>query len=359
MRRVLGVTLVLMVLLSVQAAYAGPSDYDLFFDKVKLRPGLKCDIHVKVFVNEENPLLGETVFAVPGGGYTAQSWDEYAEALFADPHTRTQVSQVVALDLPGRGYSTELIGIPFGEVLVDDDAAAILAALDCLHASGIYPSEILGQCSGALEIQMAQERLLEGGSSLFQEYGISRAVLLSPSLPAAIGWHMEDAAHGFVWFLVSDAELGWHFNIPPEIYLGLFFSNLWGELSPDAPTAEEIDARGYRALWPLFWALQIFGETDLTAYPEQPFFPRPEVSPGIFGLQSGTLLHVVSYVDDPIILASQATELFGYLVGDDTLLSTNTVIDARDHVHDRVHNLHISNPSVIIKAMRKSGALVW
>jgi pimeloyl-ACP methyl ester carboxylesterase len=357
-RRVLGVTLVVMVLLSVQAAYAGSSDYDLFFDRVKLRPGLKCDIHMKVFVNEDNPVLGETVLAVPGGGYTAQSWDEYAEALFADPHTRTQVSQVVALDLPGRGYSQGLIGIPFGEVLVDDDAAAILAALDCLRGEGIYPGEILGQCSGALEIQMAQERLVQGGSSLFQEYGISRAVLLSPSLPAAIWWHMEDAAHGFVWFLVSDSELGWHFNIPAEMYLALFFSNLSGELSPDAPAAEEIDARGYRSLWPLFWALQIFGETDLTAYPEQPFFLRPEVSPGIFGLQSGTVLHVVSYVDDPIVLASQATELFGYLVGDPSL-STNTVIDARDHVHDRVHNLHISNPSVIIKAMRKSGALVW
>jgi len=348
--------------LSVQAAFAESSDYDLFFDKVKLRPGLKCDIHVKVFVNEEDPLAGETVFAVTGWGHSAATWDQYAEALFTDPHTRAEISQVVAVDLPGHGQSSLPTGIPFGELLLDDYVAAIVATLDGIEGVGIYPSEIVGHSQGGLLIQMLQEQLVQGGSSLFEEYGISRAVLLAAALPAPLEWHFLDMSWPyFLAFLVpADPVLGWHFDVPAWMWPYFFFINLDQVPSPDAPTPEEIETRGYRAPAPLFAAMQMGGLVDpVPGYPEpQPYFPRPEVSPGIFGLQSGTLLHVVTYVDDPGVFPSDGMALFDYLVGDPSL-STNTIVDARDHVHDRVHDLHISNPSVIIKAMRKDGALVW
>jgi pimeloyl-ACP methyl ester carboxylesterase len=365
-RRVLGVTLVVMVLLSVQAAYAwGPpfppppaDDYDLFFDEVELRPDVTTDIHVKVFVNDEQTWFGKTVFAIPGGGHTAQSWDQYAEAVFTHPFKGPTTARLVAIDPPGRGESTGPAGISFGELLLDDDVTAVLATLDRLKGQGIRPSEIIGHCSGGLTIQMAQERLMQSGSSLFREYGISRAVLLSPSVPAPLPWHWEDAAEAFYPFLApAGPPLGWHFDVPAWAYIPYFFS--WGEeVSPDAPSPEEIDARGYRALWPLFWVLQIFGETSPTGYPDQPFFPRPEVSPGIFGLQSGTLLHVVTYVNDLLILPSQGTEQFDYLVCC-PWWSRNTVVEAEGGVNDRVHALYISNPSVIIEAMSEYGWFLW
>ncbi|UCC68022.1 MAG: hypothetical protein JSV79_13080 [Armatimonadota bacterium] len=369
MRRAFGVTVVLMLLLSVQAAYAGgppfptppADDYDLFFDQVELRPGVTIDIHVKVFVNDQQPRppFGKTVFAIPGGGHTAQSWDQYAEALFTHPFKGPATARLVALDPPGRGHSTGLTGIYFSELMVDDDVTAILATLDRLQGHGIYPSEIIGQCSGALQVQMAQERLVESGSSLFQEYGISRAVLLSPAIPAPIAWHWIDFAEPFLPFRVSDEELSWHFNVPAEAYLAYFFTNFHGQLSPDAPSPAEFDARGYRALWPVFWVWQIFGETSpMPGYPEQPPIPRPEVSPGIFGLQSGTLLHTVSYVDDVLVFPFQSTELFDYLV-DCPWWSRNTVVQAEGGVNDRIHDLHISNPSVIIEAMSEEGWFLW
>jgi pimeloyl-ACP methyl ester carboxylesterase len=366
MRRAFGVTVVLMLLLWAQAAYAGGppfptppmDDYDLFFDQVELRPGVTADIHVKVFVNDQQPRpwFGKTVFAIPGGGHTAQSWDQYAEAVFTHPFKGPTTGRLVAIDPPGRGQSTGPAGMSFGELLLDDEVTAILETLDRLQDHGIYPSEIIGHCSGGLTIQMAQDRLVQGGSSLFQEYGISRAVLLSPAVPAPIAWHWADGADAFMPFLMlAEPPLGWHFDVPAEVYLATFYSNLSGQVSPDAPSAEEIETRGYRALWPLFWVLQIFGETG---YPELPFLPRPEVSPGIFGLQSGTLLHVVSYVDDLLVFPSQATEQFDHLVCC-PWWSRNTVVEAEENVNDRVHALYISNPSVIIEAMSQDGWFVW
>jgi len=358
-RRVLGVTLVLMVLLSVQAAYAGPSDYDLFFDKVKLRPGVKCDIHVKVFVNEQNPLLGETVFAVSGWCHSAETWDQYAEALFTDPHTRAKISQVVAINQPGHGQSTLPTGISFGELLLDDYVTAILATLDDLQGDGIYPSEIIGHSQGGLLIQMLQERLLQSGSSLFEEYGISRAVLLAASPAAPVGWHVttDGTADLLVaLFLVPEGPvLGWHFDIPAWMWPYVFFVNFEGVPSPDAPTPAEIETRGYRAPGPLLAAMQLTGYANpIPGYPDQPFFSRPEASPGIFGLQSGTLLHVVGFEDDTMCPASECEAVFDHLIGS-PVLSRYTLVEAEGEVHDRVHGLPISNPSVIIEAMSEHG----
>ena len=192
MRRALGVTafVLLLVVVSVQAAHAGAGDYDLFLEKVKLRPGVKCDIHLKVFVNDEQPRFGKTVFAISGWVHSAQSWDEYAEALFAHPFKGARTSRLVAIDQPGRGLSSLPTKISFGELLLDDYVTAILAALDRLPAHGICPQEIIGFSQGGMLVQMVQEHLLDSGSSLFEEYGIFRAVLLGTG---ASGVHHPDA----------------------------------------------------------------------------------------------------------------------------------------------------------------------
>jgi pimeloyl-ACP methyl ester carboxylesterase len=362
-RRVLGVALVLMVLLSVQAAYAGgppfpvppTGDYDLFFDQVELRPGVTSDIHVKVFANDKRPRFGKTVFAIPGWCHSAATWDQYVEALFAHPFKGPTTSRVVAINLPGHGESTLSPETSFGELLLDDYVTAILATLDCLQDDGIYPSEIIGHSRGGLLIQMLQERLVQSGSSLFQEYGISRAVLLAPGLPAPLEWHFVDLGEQLAQFLVTEGpeydRLGFHFDVPAWMWPFVFFINMEDppSPSPDAPTPEQIEARGYRAPGPLFAAMQMVGDTP---------FPRPEVSPGIFGLQSGTLLHVVTYADDSAVFPSEGTALFDHLVCC-PWWSRNTVVEAEGEVHDRVHDLHISNPSVVIEAMSENGWFVW
>ncbi len=359
MRRVLGVTLVLMLLLSVQAAYAGgppfpppTGDYDLFLDQVELRPGVTTDIHVKVFVNDQPPYprFGKTVFAINGWCHSAETWDQYVEALFVHPFKGPTTSRVVAIDLPGHGQSTLPTGISFGELLLDDYVTAIVATLDRLQDDGIYSSEIIGHSQGGLLIQMLQERLVQSGSSLFHEYGISRAVLLAPGIPAPLEWHFVDLAEEFMQFLVpADPVLGWHFDVPAWMWPYVFFANLDGVPSPDAPTPEEIETRGYRAPGSLFATMQLTGYAG---------FPRPAVSPGIFGLQSGTLLHVVTYEDDQAVYPSEGTALFDYLVCC-PWWSRNTVVEGEGEVHDRVHDLHISNPNVVIEAMSENGWFVW
>jgi pimeloyl-ACP methyl ester carboxylesterase len=348
-----------MLLLSVQAAYAGgPSlppptdDYDLFLDQVELRPGVTTDIHVKVFVNDQppHPRFGKTVFAISGFCHSAETWDQYVEALFTHPFKGPTTSRVVAINLPGHGQSTLPTGISFGELLLDDYVTAILATLDRLQDDDICPSEIIGHSQGGLQIQMAQERLVQSGSSLFEEYGISRAVLLAPGIPGPLEWHFVDLGDQLMQFLVpADPVLGWHFDVPALAWPVVFFSNMVDPPSPDAPTPAEIDARGYRAPGPLFAGLQLVGGAP---------FSRPEVSPGIFGLQSGTLLHVVTYVDDFVVFPSEAIELYDYLVCC-PWWSRNTVVEGAGEVRDRVHDLHISDPSVVIEAMSEDGWFVW
>jgi pimeloyl-ACP methyl ester carboxylesterase len=375
MKRAVGVTVVLLLVLLAQTAHAkGPhfppppvEDYDLFLDQVELRPGVTSDIHVKVFVNDEQPRFGKTVFAIPGWNCTAEIWDQYAEALFTHPFKGVKTSRVVAIDLPGHGQSTPPTGIYFGQLLLDDYVTAILAALDGLRGEGVCPQVIIGYSQGGLLVPMVQQRLVDSGSSLFEEYGIFRAVLLAPSPAAPIEWHQttDGTAEGMVaYFLVTggpDYDLLWyHFHVPEGWWPFVFFTNFLGEVSPDTPTPEEIAARGYRAPAPLFSSMQLMGYAgEIPGYPgEQPFFPRPEVPPGIFGLQSGTLLHVVSFVDDTMIYPSESAEVFDHLICC-PVLSRNTVVEAEGDVHDRVHMLPVTNPSVVIEAMSDNGWFVW
>lgn len=364
MRRALAVTLLLVLVLCAQAAHAWvppvpppADDYDLFFDQVELGPGVTSDIHVKVFVNDEQPRFGKTVFAIPGLTCTAAIWDEYAEALFTHPFKGVRTSRLVAIDLPGHGESTPPADGYFGYLSLDDYVTAILATLDRLRGCGIYPQEIIGFSQGGLLVQMLQERLVEGGSSLFREYGIFRAVLLASCRPMPLYQEVEqgNADSMLGYFFHSDGGLGPHFEIDAMTWWYVFFANLDGDIPQAWPTPDDIIARGYQAPAPLVSTMQLFNAEP----PGLPLLPRPAVSPDIFGLASGTLLHVVSFQDDPFQgdpLNNE--ELFHYLVGS-PWFSRNTVVCAEDDVHDRVHMLPITNPSVIIDAMSEHGWFVW
>jgi pimeloyl-ACP methyl ester carboxylesterase len=378
MRRALSVTVVLVLVLVAQAAHGkGPpspaaEDYDLFIDDVELRTGVTSDIHVKVFVNDEQPRFGKTVFAIPGWNCTAQIWDQYAEALFTHPFRGVRTSRLIAIDLPGHGESTRPTEIWFGELLLDDYVTAILATLDGLRGCGICPQEIIGFSQGGLLVQMVQQRLVDSGSSLFEEYGIFRAVLLAPSPAAPIEWHQTTdgtAETMLALFLVGedhpyyaqDYDLLWlHFHVPEDWWPFVFFRDPDDLVAPDAPSPADIIARGYRAPAPLFSSMQLLGYAgEVPGYPgEEPFFPRPEVSPGIFGLQSGTLLHVVGFEDDTLIYPEESTALFDHLVCC-PWWSRNTLVEAEGEVHDRVHGLPMSNPGVIIEAMSEHGWFLW
>jgi pimeloyl-ACP methyl ester carboxylesterase len=357
MRRALGlaVFLVLVLVFLAQAAHAGAGDYDLFLDEVELRPGVTSDIHVKVFVNDQQPWFGKTVFAIPGWLHTAQTWDQYAEALFTHPFRGVRTSRLVAIDLPGHGQSTLPTNFLFGQLLLDDYVTAILATLDGLRDQGIRPQQITGHSLGGLLTQMLQQRLVDSGSSLFREYGIVKALLLAPSAAAPVAQSGDNSGNqDLTVFLGYSDQLWYHFDIPASDWPGVFFVNWDGVISTDTPSPEDIEGRGYRAPGPLFSAMQTVG----AEMPGLPYFPIPEVSPGIFGVQAGTLLHIVSYEDDTMIPVSKCTELFDHLICC-PWWSRSTVIEAEGEVHDRVHDLHISNPNVIIDAMSEHGWFVW
>lgn len=316
------------------------ADTDLVLTQVPLRPGVTVDLHLKVFVDEPRasaPCPPENVvLAVPGFAHTAETWRPYAEAAFADPAARP--CAIVALDLPGHGASGLPVGLLFGELTLDDYATALLAVLDGLAGSPYAPGVLMGHSQGGIVIQMAQQRLVDGGSSLRGAAGIGEVVLLAPALPAGIPWYFVDsgaAAQLLGGLLVfADPVLGPHASVPPELWPVLFFSNLSGQLAPGAPTPAQVVANGWNAPAPLYASLQLVGA---------PPFTRAAVSAGIFAGRYGSRLAIVTYAQDQLIRPDEGRALM-QLLTDGQNGQTFTEIGGEFAVHD----LHVSDPATVL-----------
>jgi len=315
------------------------ADTDLYFAGVQLRPGVSVDLHARVFVDPARPsaVCPNVVVAVPGFAHTAATWGPYAQALFAEPSR--PACALIALDLPGHGGSGLPSGIAFGELTLDDYATALLAVLDGLKASGWAPATLIGHSQGGIVIQLAQQRLVAGGSSLRQAEGIQQVELLAPVPSAEVPWSFVDsgAAAGLLsqFLVLGDPVLGPHAFVPPEVWPALFFSNLSGQVASGAPTPAEVAANGYNAPAPLYASLQLVGA---------PPFARPSISAGVFGGQHGTRLSVVTFAQDQLIRPAEGRALLEHLTGGQNGNAFFVVAGA-----EAVHDLLVSNPAAILQ----------
>lgn len=315
------------------------TDADLFLPDVPLRPGVTVDLHLKVFVNEDRPSAAcvpqGVVLAVPGFAHTAATWRSYAEARFADP--AHQACAVIALDLPGHGGSGLPEGMLFGELMLEDYVTALLAVLDQFAGSRAAPGVLIGHSQGGIVIQMAQQRLVDSGSSL-RAAGIHEAQLLAPALPAGLPWSLLDsgaAGQLLSAFLVpSDPVLGPHASVPAAAWPAVFFSNLSGQVAPGAPTPGDVITLEYNAPAPLYASLQLVGA---------PPFSRPSIAAGIFSGRYGTRLGVVAFEQDQLIRPEETGALMAHLTGGQNA-QTLIVVEGGYTVHD----LFISDPEAIL-----------
>jgi pimeloyl-ACP methyl ester carboxylesterase len=317
------------------------ADGDVFLPDVPLRPGVTVDLHLAVFVNEARQPAScaseNVVLAVPGFAHTAATWGPYASARFADP--AQHACAVIALDMPGHGLSGLPEGISFGELTLDDYATALLAVLGSFADAPAAPSILVGHSQGGLVIQMAQQRLVAGASSLRQA-GIREVQLLAPAPPAGLPWSFVDsgAATGLLGALLilGDPVLGSHASVPPALWPTLFFSNLAGQVAPGAPTPAEVAANGYNAPAPLFASLQLVGA---------PPFARPSISAGIFAGRHRTRLSVVNFAQDPLIRPEEGQAIMQHLT-DGQSARAFTLIQGEFAVHD----LYLSDPAALLRA---------
>jgi pimeloyl-ACP methyl ester carboxylesterase len=141
----------------------------IVIDSVAVRPGVQTDVHLRVFANA-NKLCKSSrnaIFAIPGLMHTAATFRPLAQALFDDDLPGQPVCRIVAIDLPGHGESPAPRGALFGDLTADDYLAVILGSARRLRDDNhLRPRTLMGHGQGGMLVQMAQQALLEEGTSL-------------------------------------------------------------------------------------------------------------------------------------------------------------------------------------------------
>jgi pimeloyl-ACP methyl ester carboxylesterase len=342
MKRVLLVFLCLLVFLPVSGfSCKDPvtqGDYDLSFENITLRDGVSATIHCKVFVNNTRLKHGITIIAIPGASHTAATFEKLAKTVFAFPFVGKLVSNFIAIDMPGHGLSSLPSGLLFGDLNLDDYVNGVINTLNKLKKMKLEPSILIGHSMGTMVAQQLQQTLIDKGSSLKKAYDVEQVILLAPTLPDGMPYLIIDTGAGMSilgQFVTFTPELGAHLAFPDYVWPLVFFSDKTGLPVPNMPSAEEVASKDYNAPESLMFALQVLGAA--------PYYNRPVIDKEIFGIKKGTLLTVVCFENDILLLPEEGKALFTHLVGKYDKLSRYVCIEGTDAVHDH----YISSPEVL------------
>ncbi len=359
MRKVLLAFLCLFVFLPFSAFSCDDAvpakDYDLSFQNISLRDGVTATIHCKVFVNNTRLKHGITIVSIPGASHTAATWENFAKAVFQYPWIGKLVRNFIAIDMPAHGLSSLPNGMIFGDLDLDDYVNCVIGTLDKLKAMRLAPSVIIGHSMGTMVTQQLQQTLLDRGTSLKKAYDTEHVVLLAPTLPDGMPYSIIDSGAGVSMlsqFVTFSPELGAHLSFPDPVWAPVFFTSKAGQPAPNMPAADEVVARGYNAPESVMFSLQVLGAA--------PFYNRPIIDKGIFGIKKGTLLSVVCFENDILLLPEEGKALFTHLVGKHDVLSRYIYVEGQDAVHD----YYISSPDVLASkifglAKRFGGSAPW
>jgi pimeloyl-ACP methyl ester carboxylesterase len=320
-----------------------PRDYDVNF-QIRLRNDVSVQMGATVVVNPRNPNLGLQVLFLNGTGQTANTFKPLAQAIFSD-NFGLLVSKAILLNYPGHGNSGYPNGILFGSLSVNDYVASLLASLDELPRLGLRPNVLLGHSLGAEIIMLAQQRLISQGVTLRSKFGVLGAIFLAPDIPGPLPWAFVDsgaAAPLVAQFVRQDPLLGSIVDIPPPVWVSLFYSDRAGQIIPNATTPEEAVAKGFISLDSATMGAELLGVSG----------PRPLIDSGIFSLSRGTVASVITLEQDGLyVFPTEHQGLYSFITQDQSGKLFFTV-----NGPDTVHNLHVVNPDAILTAI-KTGLL--
>jgi pimeloyl-ACP methyl ester carboxylesterase len=316
-----------------------PPAYDINF-QIQLRNNVSVQMGATVVVNPRNPRFGLQVLFLNGTGQTANTFKPLTQAIFSD-NLGFLVSKAVLLNYPGHGNSGYPNGIQFGSLTINDYVTSLLASLAELPHLGLRPNVLLGHSLGAEIIMLAQQRLINQGVTLRSEFGIRGAIFLVPDIPGPLPWAFVDsgAAGPLVsQFVRQDPVLGSVLDIPPPVWISLFYSDRAGNIIPNATTPEEAVAKGFISLDSATVGAELIGATG----------SRPAISQGIFSLNRGTVASVVTFEQDGLyVFPTEHRDLYSFITQDQNGRLFFTVNGA-----DTVHNLHVVNPNAILTAVK-------
>lgn len=303
-----------------------------------LRPGV--NVTVAVLLRDpagRSRCSGPVVVALHGLAHTGATWAPLVDEMIRAGALRRSCG-VAVLDLPGRGRSGMPSGLAFGELRVDDYVTVLLGVLPMLRQAGLTPRVLLGHSLGGLIIEAAQARLLAAGQSLRRQHGVVAALLMSPSPAAEHPWAFVEsgqAAQAAAGLIAVDPEKGLVLRLSPTSFLGFFFSDLQGQVSPAAPTEVQVRERGYMSDEPVYAGSQLLGV---------PPFARLSVGSRPFAPRHGTQLLYFNPSQDPFNLREEAQAAYVQLTGDPGLYGFVTLDDSGG-----VHDMHVSQPALYLR----------
>jgi len=306
---------------------------------VVLRPGVTADVAVHVVVNPNASPSGLDVLIVHGLAQTGATFRPLANALFSEP-LGNKVARVLIAELPGHGASDPPVGMMFGDLALEDYATAILGVLDALPGRGLAADVLVGHSMGAVIIQMAQERLVSQGTNLRERFDVRGTVLIAPVIPTPLPWAFADsgaAAAILGQFIRFDPTLGLIVDIPPPIWVAVFYSDRAGMIAAGAPSPAQAAAE--------FVSFEAFVAGAQTIR----LFAPAHVRAGLFGPDSGTVAGVIRLEQDAFFqFPSEHQALYEYLTGDDRLKLFFSVEGPTT-----VHNMHTFNPEPLLHPIKK------
>ncbi len=282
---------------------------DLYLHDLPVRPDVSADIHLRVYQNADLPCASGTLLAVHGATATARTLEPLALAALAAPGGGRPVCRVVTMDLPGHGDSPPPVGVTYGELTLEDYAAAVIGTLDRLPEEGIRPTTVVGHSMGGIVLQLTQQALVDQGTSLRDAFNVDHAVLLAPAIPASAPWTFRDsgAGAGLVQaFAVTDPVLGDIFAVPAELAPAVFFGDLQGGIASTAIPLEVMIAEAWLSPESMGAMSTMIGLAPYAA---------SDVDAGIFADDRGTRLDLVAFEQDSTIFATDLVHLFPYLTG--------------------------------------------
>ena len=320
-----------------------PPSYDINF-QIQLRDNVSVQMGATVVVNPRNPNFGLQVLFLNGTGQTANTFKPLAQAIFSD-NFGFLVSRAVLLNYPGHGNSGYPSGIQFGSLSINDYVTSLLASLEELPRLGLRPNVLLGHSLGAEIIMLAQQRLISQGATLRSKYGVFGAIFLVPDIPGPLPWSFVDSGAAgplVAQFVRQDPVLGNVLDIPPPVWVSLFYSDRAGNIIPNATTPEEAVAKGFISLDSATVGAELIGAAG----------PRPPINQGIFSLNRGTVTSVIAFEQDGLyVFPDEHRGVYSFITQDQSGRLFFTVNGA-----DTVHNLHVVNPKAILSAV-KAGLL--
>jgi pimeloyl-ACP methyl ester carboxylesterase len=332
---------------AVVAGASRAADAEDFFVPVTLRNGsVHGYVRLSILYNPTVPpnvQSGSTILAVHGVASTGNTFNPLARALFQQ--SGGTIRRVVLLDLLGHGGSTlpqPSSVLKFGDMTLADDVETLTSVIRYLQVGrAIRIDALIGHSMGGMLVQLTQQQLLGQGTSLHTRFGIDQAVVMGTTVPQALPWRFADSGDAerlAAQFITTSPILGTHLSVSPDAWVGLWFTNLTGELAPLAPKPEQARALGYVAPEALVAALELIGGTQT---------PRPRVDRGAFACVRGTRLSTIAYEQDVVVQPSELKALQVHLTG---ATQGFAVVPGRFSVHDML----ISEPAAAARAVLKA-----